>query len=183
MNQYQCAILDDYQNVVLQSADWSACSPAVTFTVFNRLLGNSDDVVKALTPFQIVCMMRERTPFPRDVIKRLPNLRLLVTTGMRNASIDLNAAKEMNVLVCGTQSASHPTAELTIAHLLEFTRKVGFENARMKAGVALAKHIRTRFERQDAGCHRAWPNGDTSGQYRESLWHEGHCLESKSNAG
>jgi len=136
MSQYRCAILDDYQNVVLQSADWSACSPAVTFTVFKRLLGNSDDVVKALTPFQIVCMMRERTPFPRDVIKRLPNLRLLVTTGMRNASIDLNAAKEMNVLVCGTQSASHPTAELTIAHFLEFTRKVGFENARMKAGVA-----------------------------------------------
>jgi D-3-phosphoglycerate dehydrogenase len=134
MSQYQCAILDDYQNVALQSADWSSCSPDVTTRVFNRLLGNNDDVVKALKPFQIICIMRERTPFPRAVIKRLPNLRLLVTTGMRNAAIDLNAAKEMNVLVCGTQSASHPTAELTFAHILEFTRKVGFENARMKAG-------------------------------------------------
>jgi phosphoglycerate dehydrogenase-like enzyme len=136
MSQHQCAILDDYQNVVLQCADWSSCSPDVTFTVFNRLLGSSDDVVKALKPFQIVCLMRERTPFPRDVIERLPNLRLLVTTGMRNAAIDLNAAKETNVLVCGTQSASHPTAELTFAHLLEFTRKVGFENARLKTGEA-----------------------------------------------
>jgi lactate dehydrogenase-like 2-hydroxyacid dehydrogenase len=136
MTQYECAILDDYQNVVLQLADWSSCSPAVTFTVFNRPLGNGDDVAKALKAFQIVCMMRERTAFRGDVIRQLPNLRLLVTTGMRNAAIDLNAAKEMNVLVCGTQSASHPTAELTIAHLLEFTRKVGFENARMKGGVA-----------------------------------------------
>lgn len=136
MSQYQCAILDDYQNVALQCADWLSCSPDVTFAVFNRPLGNGDDVVKALLPFQIVCIMRERTPFARDVIKRLPNLRLLVTTGMRNAAIDLNTAKEMNVLVCGTQSASYPTAELTFAHMLEFARKVGFENARMKAGEA-----------------------------------------------
>ena len=105
-------------------------------TVFNRSLSDNADVAKALADFQIVCLMRERTPFPREVIEKLPNLRLLVTTGKRNAIIDMVAAKDKNVLVCGTDSAAHPTAELVFAHMLEFARKVGFENARLKAGAA-----------------------------------------------
>lgn len=133
---YQCAVLDDYQNVALQSADWARCSRDVTVTVFNHSLGSPDEVVKALAPFQIVCLMRERTAFPREVIEGLANLRLLVTTGMRNAAIDVGAAKARNVLVCGTQSAAHPTAELVFAHMLEFARSVGLENARMKAAAA-----------------------------------------------
>lgn len=134
--QYRCAILDDYQNVALQFADWSRCGTDVDVTVFNRSLGDNADVAKALADFQIVCLMRERTPFPREVIEKLPNLRLLVTTGKRNAVIDMAAAKDKNVLVCGTDSAAHPTAELVFAHMLEFARKVGFENARLKAGAA-----------------------------------------------
>ena len=134
--QYRCAILDDYQNVALQFADWSRCATDVDVTVFNRSLGDNADVAKALADFQIVCLMRERTPFPREVIEKLPNLRLLVTTGKRNAIIDMAAAKDKNVLVCGTDSAAHPTAELVFAHMLEFARKVGFENARLKAGAA-----------------------------------------------
>lgn len=134
--QYRCAILDDYQNVALQFADWSRCATDVDVTVFNRSLGDNDDVVKGLAGFQIVCLMRERTPFPREVIEKLPNLRLLVTTGKRNAVIDMAAAKDKNVLVCGTDSAAHPTAELVFAHMLEFARKVGFENARLNAGAA-----------------------------------------------
>jgi D-3-phosphoglycerate dehydrogenase len=132
--QYRCAILDDYQNVALQFADWSRCGTDVDVTVFNRSLGDNADVAKALADFQIVCLMRERTPFPREVVEKLPNLRLLVTTGKRNAVIDMAAAKDKNVLVCGTDSAAHPTAELVFAHMLEFARKVGFENARLKAG-------------------------------------------------
>lgn len=134
--QYRCAILDDYQNVALQFADWSRCATDVDVTVFNRSLGDNADVANALADFQIVCLMRERTPFPREVIEQLPNLRLLVTTGKRNVVIDMAAAKDKNVLVCGTDSAAHPTAELVFAHMLEFAREVGFENARLKAGAA-----------------------------------------------
>ena len=132
--QYRCAVLDDYQNVALQFADWSRCAANVDVTVFNRSLGDNEDVAKGLADFQVVCLMRERTPFPREVIETLPNLRLLVTTGRRNATIDMEAAMDKNVLVCGTDSAAHPTAELVFAHMLEFARKVGFESARLKAG-------------------------------------------------
>jgi phosphoglycerate dehydrogenase-like enzyme len=132
--QYRCAVLDDYQNVALQFADWSRCEANVDVTVFNRSLGDNEDVAKGLADFQVVCLMRERTPFPREVIETLPNLRLLVTTGRRNATIDMEAAKDKNVLVCGTDSAAHPTAELIFAHMLEFARKVGFESARLKTG-------------------------------------------------
>jgi lactate dehydrogenase-like 2-hydroxyacid dehydrogenase len=109
---------------------------SVKLTIFNHWLGEPANVVKALAEFEIVVLMRERTPFPRSVIEALPKLRLLVTTGMRNAAIDLNPAYDNDVLVCGTELAPHPTAELVFAHLLEFTRKVGFQNCRLKSGVA-----------------------------------------------
>jgi len=89
---------------------------------------------QALAGFDIVCAMRERTPFPRAMFEKLPALKLLVTTGMRNASIDMQAAKEKGVTVCGTDSAGHPTAELTIGLLIDLARKISVENARMKAG-------------------------------------------------
>lgn len=127
----RCAVLDDYQNVALTLADWTMDGMEVT--VFNTALGTQDQVIEALQDFDIVCVMRERTPFPRAVIEALPRLKLIVTTGLRNAAIDVSAARDHNVIVCGTQSAAHPTAELVFAHLLEFNRKVGYENARMKA--------------------------------------------------
>lgn len=129
----RCAVLDDYQNVALTLADWTMDGMEVT--VFNTALGTQDQVIEALQDFDIVCVMRERTPFPRAVIEALPRLKLIVTTGLRNAAIDVSAARDHNVIVCGTQSAAHPTAELVFAHLLEFNRKVGYENARMKAGI------------------------------------------------
>lgn len=129
----RCAVLDDYQKVALEMADWSKVNAEVT--VFDAPLGDEVRVIDALQDFDIVCLMRERTPFPRAVIEALPRLKLIVTTGPRNAAIDVAAAKERGVVVSGTQSAAHPTAELVFAHLLEFNRKVGYENARMKAGV------------------------------------------------
>jgi D-3-phosphoglycerate dehydrogenase len=129
----RCAVLDDYQNVALRMADWSRLDAEVT--VFNAPLGGEAEVIEALQDFDIVCLMRERTPFPRAVIAALPKLKLIVTTGLRNAAIDVAAAVEHGIVVSGTQSAAHPTAELVFAHLLEFNRKVGYENARMKAGV------------------------------------------------
>ena len=130
----RCAILDDYQNVALTHADWSGVKAKAEITVFNQPFGSQDEAARALSGYDIVCLMRERTPFPRAMFEALPNLKLLVTTGMRNAAIDMAAARERNVTVCGTDSAGHPTAELTIGLLIDLARKISFENARMKSG-------------------------------------------------
>ena len=130
----RCAILDDYQNVVLKVADWSKVKGDVDFKVFNEHLGGPDKVIAALKGFQIVVAMRERTGFPRQVIEALPDLKLLITTGMRNASIDTEAAKERGVTVCGTGSFGSPTSGIAIGLMLELTRHIGYENARMHAG-------------------------------------------------
>jgi phosphoglycerate dehydrogenase-like enzyme len=135
MSRHRCAILDDYQNVVLKVTDWSKVSGDLDIKVFNEHLGGPDNVVKALQGFDIVCAMRERTGFPRAVIEQLPDLKLLITTGLRNASIDVAAAKERGVVVCGTPSVGNPTSGIAIGLMLELTRRIGYENARMKAGV------------------------------------------------
>jgi phosphoglycerate dehydrogenase-like enzyme len=134
MPHHRCAILDDYQNVALSSADWSALSGDLEIKVFNKHLGGADNVVKALQGFSIICGMRERTRFPRAVIEQLPELRLLITTGMRNASIDVAAAWERGITVCGTPSVGNPTSGIAIGLMLELTRRIGYENARLKAG-------------------------------------------------
>jgi D-3-phosphoglycerate dehydrogenase len=102
--------------------------------VFNEPFSAGDAVVKALQGFPIVCAMRERTAFPRKVIEALPNLKLLITTGARNNSIDVAAANERGVVVCGTPSFGNPTAGITIGLMLELTRRIGYEHARLKAG-------------------------------------------------
>lgn len=130
----RCAVLDDYQNVALTMADWSRVTGDVEVTVFNEGLGNTEAVAKALQGFQIVCLMRERTPFPRALFEKLPDLKLLVTSGARNAAIDMAAAKDRGVIVCGTDGAKHPTAELAIGLLIDLARNISVENARMKAG-------------------------------------------------
>jgi D-3-phosphoglycerate dehydrogenase len=130
----RCAILDDYQNVALTFADWSKVSKDIEIRVFNQHLGGADNVVAALKRFAIVCAMRERTAFPRAVIEKLPELRLLVTTGMRNASIDLDAAKAHGIVVCGTPAVGNATAAIAAGLMLELARHIGYENARLKAG-------------------------------------------------
>jgi D-3-phosphoglycerate dehydrogenase len=132
----RCAILDDYQNVVLKVADWSKVKGDVEFTVFTEHLGGPEAVVAALQGFQIIVAMRERTGFPKQVIDALPDLKLLITTGMRNASIDTEAAKARGVTVCGTGSFGSPTSGIAIGLMLELTRHIGYENARMHAGAA-----------------------------------------------
>jgi phosphoglycerate dehydrogenase-like enzyme len=134
MPRYRCAILDDYQNIALKAADWSHVAGDLEIKVFSEHLGSADNVVGALQGFGIVCAMRERTAFPRAVIEKLPELRLLITTGLRNASIDVTAAKERGVLVCGTPSIGNPTSGIAIGLMLELTRRIGYENARLKAG-------------------------------------------------
>jgi D-3-phosphoglycerate dehydrogenase len=133
---YRCAVLDDYQNVALKMADWSRVTGDVDVTVFNERLGDEAAVARALQGYGIVCVMRERTPFPRSLIEKLPDLKLLVTTGLKNASIDVAAARERGITVCGTESAKHPTAELAIGLMIDLARSISLENARMKAGEA-----------------------------------------------
>jgi len=131
---HRVAILDDYQNIALKLADWSPLKDKVDITVFDKAFASSDETVRALRDFQIICAMRERTPFPREVLEALPNLKLLITSGARNASFDLEAAKERGITVCGTGGVGNSTVGLTIGLILELTRHIGFENARMHAG-------------------------------------------------
>jgi len=130
----RCAILDDYQNVALTFADWSKVKRDIEIEMFNAHLGGADNVVAALKDFAIVCAMRERTAFPRTVIEKLPKLKLLITTGMRNASIDLEAAKARGVVVCGTPAVGNATAAIATGLMLELARHIGYENARLKSG-------------------------------------------------
>jgi D-3-phosphoglycerate dehydrogenase len=130
----KAAILDDYQNVALTYADWSPVTKDVGLTVFTEPFASQDEAIKALQGFQIVVGMRERTPFPRAMIEALPDLKLLITTGARNNSFDMAAANARGVTVCGTRSTGNPTVGIAIGLLLELTRRIGFENARMKAG-------------------------------------------------
>ena len=134
MAKHRCAILDDYQNVALEMADWSKVAGDLDIKVFNEPLGPSARVARMLQSFAIVVAMRERTPFPRVLIEALPDLRLLITTGMVNRAIDLEAAKERNVTVCGTGSFGNPTTAIAWGLILELTRRIGHENARLKSG-------------------------------------------------
>jgi phosphoglycerate dehydrogenase-like enzyme len=151
MPRYRCAILDDYQNVALQMADWSKVTPDVEIKVFNEPLGDGDKVARALAGFAIVGAMRERTPFPRLVLEALPDLKLLITTGLRNAAIDLAAAKERGIVVCGTPSFGNPTAGIAIGLMLELTRRIGFENARLKAGESWQRTIGSDLDGKTLG--------------------------------
>src|SRR6476646_11649953 len=134
MTRLRCAILDDYLNVALSVADWSKIADRVDVTVFNQPFANAEAAASALKDFEIICAMRERTPFPRALFAALPKLKFLLTSGMRNAAIDMEAAKEHKVVVCGTQYGRDPTAALTMGLILELTRGIGRENARMHQG-------------------------------------------------
>jgi phosphoglycerate dehydrogenase-like enzyme len=124
------AVLDDYQDVARRFADWSRLAEHEP-TLFHEPL---DDPGSSLEPFEIVCAMRERTSFPAELFDRLPNLRLLVTTGMRNAAIDMKAAASHGVTVCGTEVPSGPTAELTWGLILALARHVPVEDRGMREG-------------------------------------------------
>jgi len=128
-----CAILDDYQGVALTMADWSAVVPRAGLRVFRERFVNEDALVAAVADCEIVVAMRERTPFGAGVFARLPRLRLLVTTGMRNAAIDMAAARAHGVTVCGTASQTAPPAELTWALLLALARHVIPEHAALRS--------------------------------------------------
>lgn len=129
-----CAVLDDYQHAARGFADWGLLAGRVGVRFHHERLGSEDAIVAALGDCEIIVAMRERTPFPRSLLARLPKLKLLVTTGMRNAAIDLKATQELGILVCGTGSFGPGTAELTWALILGFARKLTQENASLREG-------------------------------------------------
>jgi D-3-phosphoglycerate dehydrogenase len=128
------AILDDYQNVAFKYGDWSRVQRDHKVTVFNKHLGRGDPVAKALQEFDVVCLMRERTAMPREVIEKLPNLKLLITAGMRNASVDMKAAEDCKVTVCGTPAGHQSTAELAMGMIVSLARHIHFESNAMRQG-------------------------------------------------
>src|ERR1700682_1589055 len=128
---YRCAILDDYQNVALAYGDWSKLAGEVEVKVFNQPFKSTEEVHRALKGFEIIAMMRERTAFLRNTIEALPDLKLLITTGAANKSIDLAAAAERGITVAGTGTFGNPTTGIAFGLILELTRRIGFENTRM----------------------------------------------------
>lgn len=131
---FKIAILDDYQTVALSMADWSGVEGRAAITVFDDHLADTAAVVARLRPFDIVCIMRERTPITRTVIEQLPKLRLIASTASRNASIDLGAAAERGIEVAHTGYTSAPTIELTWALILASARNIVAENASLRSG-------------------------------------------------
>src|SRR5713101_6793512 len=135
MTMTHIAVLDDYQGVALQMADWSALPSDCQVQVFRDHLSDREALVEQLRAFEVVTCMRERTPFPRDLLERLPSLRLLVTTGMRNAAIDVEAATDLGILVCGTAGGpDSPPAELTWGLILALVRHIPRENTDIRNG-------------------------------------------------
>src|ERR1700683_1990958 len=134
MKTYKIAVLDDYQNVALESADWSVIGRQADITVFKDHLAEPEAVIERLLPFDVVCVMRERSPLPRNIIERLPNLKLIASTGSGNASIDVDAASDHGIAVVYTGYASDPTIEFTWALILASVRNIVTESNSVRSG-------------------------------------------------
>jgi phosphoglycerate dehydrogenase-like enzyme len=131
---HRIAVLDDYQSVAAEFCDWSQVSEPVRVVEFHDAVADEDALAARLEPFDVVLAMRERTEFPRSLLERLPNLRLLVTTGMRNRAIDVAAATGLGITVCGTGASAAATAELTWGLALATLRQIPREDASVRAG-------------------------------------------------
>jgi phosphoglycerate dehydrogenase-like enzyme len=134
MPKLRCAVLDDYQRVALSMADWRTIADRVDVVPFHDRLAGEDAVARAIDDCEIVVAMRERTPFRARLLDRLPRLKLLITTGMKNAAIDVPAAVNRGVIVCGTASRPEPPTELTWALILGLVKHLAAEHASFRAG-------------------------------------------------
>jgi phosphoglycerate dehydrogenase-like enzyme len=128
------AILDDYQNVALKMADWSALRSRASIEVFSDSISNPDDLVARLLRFDVICVMRERTPLPRGIIERLPQLKLIASTGPKNSSIAIDAAEERGIVVKNTRGSLTAPIELTWALIMASARNLTLEAASLRAG-------------------------------------------------
>src|SRR3989441_6585816 len=128
------AILDDYQGIAMKSADWSSIPGHPEIKVFTDHVSDLETLAQRLLPFEILCIMRERTPMTAALIERLPNLKLIASTGARNAAIDLEAARHRHVDVVHTGYSSTPTIEFTWGMILAVARQITIENASLRSG-------------------------------------------------
>ena len=134
MEKIKVAILDDYQNVAHQFADWQSLDQKIELTIIDKFIGNDSNLVEKLFNYDVLCLMRERTPLPEELIYKLPNLKLVITSGMWNASIDIEACKAKNIICCGTDTKNHSTAELAWALIMNSWRGLQVEIENMKNG-------------------------------------------------
>jgi phosphoglycerate dehydrogenase-like enzyme len=128
------AILDDYQNIALTAGDWGSLGDGAEIVSFTDHLSDEDEIAERLADFEIICAMRERTPFTKSLLAKLPNLKLLISSGMRNRGIDAQAAKAQGVVVCGTPSVGRPTADLAWGLILGLARQIPQEDRNVRAG-------------------------------------------------
>jgi phosphoglycerate dehydrogenase-like enzyme len=128
------ALLDDYQNVAMQMADWNSLAPRAKVMAFPDHLDHTDALAERLRAFEVIVLMRERTRVPRALIERLPNLKLLITAAMWNASVDIDAATERGIQVCGTDDLPTPAAEMALGLMLALARAIPQEDRAIRAG-------------------------------------------------
>jgi phosphoglycerate dehydrogenase-like enzyme len=128
------ALLDDYQGVAMESVDWKSLPPDASVQAFRDHLTDEDAIAQRLKDFDVVMAVRERTPFPRSLLERLPNLKLIASTGMRNAAIDVDAATALGIVVCGTGGSSRSTMELTWGLILSLLRQIPQEYQATRSG-------------------------------------------------
>ena len=141
------ALLDDYHSVALRMADWDRLAGRVEIESFAAPIPDAENLVQRLSPFDAILAMRERTAFPRSILQQLPKLKLLITTGLWNASIEMGAATELGIQVCGTRDVGHLTAELTLGLILGLARQTSHEERALREGrwqVRLGHSVRGR---------------------------------------
>ena len=134
MKKIKVAILDDYQNVTHHFANWEKLSEKIELKIFNEYIGDDPNLSEKLSDYDVLCLMRERTPLPGTLINKLPNLKLVITSGMWNASVDSKTLKEKNIVYCGTETKIHSTAELAWALIMNSWRGLQTEIQNMKDG-------------------------------------------------
>ena len=134
MKKIKVAVLDDYQNVTHKFANWKALDPKIELHIIDKYIGVDKNLVEQLIDFEVLCLMRERTPLTEDLINKLPNLKLVITSGMWNASIDLKALKKRNIICCGTDTKTNSTAELAWSLIMIGWRRLQTELQNMKDG-------------------------------------------------
>ncbi len=134
MKKIKVAILDDYQNVTHHFANWEKLSEKIELQIFNEYIGDAPNLTEKLSDYDVLCLMRERTPLPGTLINKLPNLKLVITSGMWNASVDAEILKEKNIVYCGTETKIHSTAELAWALIMNAWRGLQTEIQNMKDG-------------------------------------------------
>ncbi|MDB2478845.1 D-2-hydroxyacid dehydrogenase family protein [Alphaproteobacteria bacterium] len=134
MKKLKVAVLDDYQNVTRHFASWETLSEKIELKVFNEYIGYDPHLSEKLSDYDVLCLMRERTPLPGTLINKLPNLKLVITSGMWNASVDSETLKAKNIIYCGTETKIHSTAELAWALIMNSWRGLQTEIENMKDG-------------------------------------------------